>query len=303
MNVEGFMELHDGRTDAFGTGAGGWLHRPPRRSDFEAHLRGEGAGIGIAPLLDDGTCRFAAIDLDEPDFDKAADMAELLPGMSWIEVSRSGNAHVWAFFTVPIEAWIPRGIMREATAAVGRRTIEVFPKQDHLQPGMVGNYINLSYHGTDRPVLDVTDVDDFVERALAARSEPAEWRKRARWLNIASPKAREVNGDRSFGEQPTLHRCADWIIANRDTNPIVAGHRSVVYFSVAKMILNTEGWTEDEALDVIRSLDEASPDRAPDSELRRIVANAARGRFTSTGCDDALVLPYADPDCPIAFPR
>jgi hypothetical protein len=69
-----------GRTDAYGTGRGQWIKREPTPAVYAPgeHLRGEGPGLGIAPLLDDGTVWFAAIDLDEPDFDAAREMQEFL---------------------------------------------------------------------------------------------------------------------------------------------------------------------------------------------------------------------------------
>jgi hypothetical protein len=76
-----------------------------------------------------------------------------------------------------------------------------------------------------------------------------------------------------------------------------------VFFALAKQLTNWEACDHDEALDLMRSVNEASPDSIPDSEVVRILGNAERGRFTSTGCDDPLFAPYADPACPIAHPR
>jgi hypothetical protein len=88
-------------------------------------LQGDGPGIGIAPLRPDSKVGFAAIDLDEPDFDAARRMQEFIPGTSWIERSRSGNAHIWVFFVEPIDAWVPMGVLRYATTAVGKQGVEV----------------------------------------------------------------------------------------------------------------------------------------------------------------------------------
>lgn len=315
--VTNYMELFQGRTDAFGTGRGQWIKRPPVIKDFQEHLAGRGPGLGIAPLLDDGTIRFAAIDLDEPDFDAAQEMQELLGfATTWIERSRSGNAHVWAFFSDWIPAWIPRGILRETTAAIGKPSVEVFPKQDRLLEGMVGNYINLPYHGNDRPMVawDLGDektltftpehgvtVDWFVDRALAQRNDPAVWQKRANWLGIAPPEQRENQAEPGTGKN--LHKCAEHIIANRDENPILEGARNVVYFHLAKMLAHYEGFDHDDSWEMLRlvrdSADEQGVEHFPDSELRRILGNAERGGFTSTGCDDPMMQPYVHPDCPI----
>lgn len=321
--VTDYMRLFRGRQDAYGTGEGRWIKKPPRRYVYENHLQGIGPGLGIAPLLDNGKVNFAAIDLDEPNFDAARELQEFLKfGHTFIERSRSGNAHIWAFFAEPINAWIPRGIMREAIAGIGKPTVEVFPKQDKLLPGMVGNYINLPYHREERPILipvldggimprpaglptplgEVT-LEMFLRQAMMNLNNPADWRKRADWLMIAPPEEREHEAV-EFGTGRELHMCAEWIVANRDENPIREGHRNAVYFSLAKMLSHYEGIGHDEAWEMLCAVRDSAVEQGVEmvsnSELRRILSNAERGKFTSTGCDDPLMQPYAHPDCPIA---
>lgn len=315
--VHAFAALFAGRTDAYGTGKGEWIRRRLALSTYRLHLEGKGPGLGIAPLRDDGTVSFAAIDLDEPNFEAAIELANFLSfGTAWIERSRSGNAHVWAFFKEPIEAWIPRGIMKEAIAATGKPTVEIFPKQDMLYyEGMVGNYINLPYHGPERPVLDAfklagleheqrpLSLEQFLVGAEAHLNAPTVWRKRAEWLMITPPDQRRTETV-EFGTGKELHMCAEYIVANRDENPIAEGHRNVVYFNLAKMLLHYEGFGNAEAWELLTmvrdSSDEKGVDHVSDSELLRIFNNAKRGQFTSTGCDDPLMSPYVSPDCPIA---
>jgi hypothetical protein len=292
-----------------------WIKKPVTTAHYEAHLRGFGKGLGIAPLLDDGTIHFAAIDLDEPDFDAARDMQSLLPGPSFIERSRSGNAHVWVFFEEPVEAWPIRGILKEATLAAGKASVEVFPKQDRLFPELrtefrpeLGNYINLPFHGDDRPILDwtasgapeVVSLEQFLtwtlERGL---NSGRDWTKRAEFLQIPAPEER-LKDRQEFGTQETLHMCAEHIIAHREENPILEGHRNVVYFSLAKQLLNYKYFDDDEAWYFLKLVADASPDRTTEHELRRIFNNAKMKGMTSTGCDDPLMSPYVHPDCPIA---
>lgn len=311
-NVEQFKRLFTGRTDAYGTGKGQWIHAEPTIEVYDQHLKGNGNGLGIAPLLDDGTVHFAAIDLDEPDFDAGKEMQEFLSfGTTWLEESRSGNCHVWAFFKKPIEAWVVRGVMREATAAIGKPAVEIFPKQDKLLEGMVGNYINLPYFGDTRPVLiqgagAMYVLPVFLDKASFALNDPDDWRKRADWLMIAPPEHRH-NDQQEFGTGKQLHMCAEWIIANRDEQPIAEGHRNVVYFNLAKQLAHYEGFSSDEVWDMLclvrDSSDAQGIDHVSNSELRRIFNNAERGGFTSTGCDDPLMQPYVHPDCPIAKGR
>jgi hypothetical protein len=326
-NVPRFMRLFDGLKIAHGTGRGMWIKRPASAEDFAKHLQGEGPGIGIAPLRPDNTVMFAAIDLDEPDFAAAREMQSFLPGASWVEKSRSGNAHVWVFFSAPCEAWVAMGLLKEATVAAGKSRVEVFPKNHDFSKVKLGNYINLPYHGDQRPILkakpeDVEDhwhpglqggaaaswvrgweytLDEFLDVAEDSRTDPETWRTRARWLLLSPPEQRESKAE--FGKQQNLHICAQHIIETADTNPILEGHRAAVYFALAKQLTNWALVDHDEALMMMRSVNEASPDRISDHELRRILGNAERGQFTSTGCDDPLFAPYAHPDCPIANPR
>lgn len=306
--VRRFMRLFSGLETSYGTGIGGWVHQPPTFEVYKAHLEGKGPGLGIAPLRKDATVSFAAIDLDEPDFDTAEALRDLLPGTAFIEESRSGNAHIVVFFASPAPAWVPRGIMREACAAVGKHHVEVFPKQDKLRLGMVGNYINLSYFGETRFVVDrpkghtqwsAISLPVFLDRAEASLNNPSDWMKRAHWLGIPSPDDRQQREQREFGTQSVLHICAEYVLANRDTNPVVAGHRAVVYFALSKMFSNCNQYSAEEALAMLGMINDASPDPIPEAELTRIYTNAERGQFTSTGCDDPLFEPYRHPECKI----
>lgn len=299
-----FAKLFSGLDTAFGTGAGRWIKRPPTAEDFVIHLSGEGAGIGIAPLRPDNTVLFAAIDLDEPDFEAASKMQEFLPGTSFVERSRSGNAHVWVFFKDPIAAWIPMGILKEACVAVGKPRVEVFPKNHDFGKVRLGNYINLPYHGHHRKIRAPSDwhvtlfLEEFLHEAETALQDPKEWEKRSRWLMISPPEQRKRSS--TFGEQSNLHMCGEHIIEHADTNPITQGHRAAVYFALAKMLTNWNQIDSDEALALMEGVNDASPEPVSHQELRRILGNAERGKFTSTGCDDPLVQPFAHPNCPIA---
>lgn len=315
-----FTALFDGLDQAFGTGSGGWVHRPPRASDWTEHLAGMGSGIGIAPLRPDNKVMFAAIDLDEPDFEAARLMQSFIPGPSFIERSRSGNAHIFVFFSDPIEAWIPMGVLKEVTLAAGKKFVEVFPKNHDFSKVKLGSYINLPFHGTDRPTLEYAEHDcpgalqlkdgfylapqsleRFLEGAENKRNKPQDWRVKAQWMMVKAPEERTRISD--YGKQRSLHICAEHVLSGA-AGPITAGGRHCVYFALAKQLLNCEHYDLDETIDLLRALNEDSaPDSLDDNELLRIIGNAERGRYTSTGCDDVLFAPYASPECRIANPR
>src|SRR3954471_3657554 len=136
-----FRSLFNGRTDAYGLRHGEVVRAPLTVRQYALHLEGD-KPLGVFPLMDDGTVRFCAIDLDRQDPDTAWALADRLPGPAYVERTRSGNYHVWSFFDEPIQAWVARFIMRKTLEAARQENVEVFPKTDSLRPGMLGNYIN-----------------------------------------------------------------------------------------------------------------------------------------------------------------
>lgn len=306
--LEGFAELFAGRTDAYGVTEGGVRHEPVTPVLYRQHLAGV-KGIGIFPMQPDDTVRFAAIDLDRPDFELAKLFAELIPGTAWIERSRSGNAHIWVFFKDGCPAWAARGVLRHVCEALGERTVEVFPKQERLLPGMVGNYINLPWFGDERPVVRASDLEqqaainfdranlnDFVPEALDGRMEPEFFVRQAEARGVTPTVDREAKGE--FGEQPFLHHCAEHILAHAEDNPIQPGHRQAVIFHVSKQLLNWNQLDDSEVFELVSHLNDAAIKPLSEAELRTAFNNAASGKYRYTGCDDPLMSPYVHPDCP-----
>lgn len=324
-DAERFATLFDGLKIAHGTGRGEWVKRPLRPQDWVDHLNGRGPGIGVAPLREDNTVRFAAIDLDEPDFDAAREMQRYIPGASFVERSRSGNAHVWVFFSAACPAWLAMGVLREATLAAGKRGVEVFPKNWDFERVKYGNYINLPYHGDQRPILrDPGDVEpfqdswypdeqaarersakeyplnEFLESAQESLNDPDDWHRRASLMQIEPPSNKR---SATFGQQPNLHSCAERII-DGTAGVVSEGHQNATLFMLAKCLTNWEQVDHDEALDLLwTTASELFDPVPPRREVVRILSNVERARYTSTGCDDPLVQPYSDPRCPIANPR
>lgn len=127
-----------------------------------SHLSG-GLEIGLYPLLDGDRCSWLAADFDGPAamldalaYLKAARAADAAAAL---EISRSGlGAHVWMFFTTPVSAAVARqvgsGLLREAIALRGRMDLSsydrLFPSQDVLQTGGLGNLIAAPLHGGAR---------------------------------------------------------------------------------------------------------------------------------------------------------
>lgn len=161
-----FEGLFTGRKDAWGALHGECVRQPVTQRSYFLHLIGK-VSLGIYPLLDDGTTWFGAIDLDRDDLDLVLKIREELWDIglkqTFIERSKSKGYHVWVFFSGPVKAKEIRHIMNSVLSKLNL-TLEVFPKQDYLNEGEIGNYINLPYFGglkhtpERRVILDVRNL-------------------------------------------------------------------------------------------------------------------------------------------------
>lgn len=313
-DAELMRRLFDGRRDIYGIGKGR-VERQPNGDwpvDFweilwEDHVAGKAeADLGIYLVRDDDTVTFAAIDIDEPNEALALEVAETMPdALAWIERSRSGNYHVFVFFDEPLEAYYARAVLRGVIVACGHPELEIFPKQDGLREGMVGNYISAPWHGEERPIICSVGLDGvrrwrnrrefLIDAQSSTAAEP--WRRRGRALG-GKPRSETRSGE--FGERNSLHVCASYIFEHREDNPLTEGHRATVLFNLAKMYANCKHYSQEEAERFVEAVNQAGTNPIPPREVKRFVNNAYEGGFTSTGCDDSLMMPYVSPDCKIA---
>lgn len=160
--IEGFSSLFTGFSKAHGKyvlqdtktakgkveGRGITTKTPPTFDDFSNHLQGIGNGIGIIPLMDDDySVKFAAIDVDVYNLDHKA-LEQKIQNMPLILCrSKSGGAHLYMFFSEPVEAKIVQEKLSEVASALGHGGCEIFPKQSsRATEEDIGNWINLPYH-------------------------------------------------------------------------------------------------------------------------------------------------------------
>jgi len=148
------------------------------------HLAGGQPGLGIIPVLGDGTCFWAAIDHDvrgltDEDLQQLADRIgkQKLPLI--VCRSKSGGAHLLVFFRTPANAALAIDKLRVWRGALGLPpTTEIFPKQPRpTEKG--GSWLNLPYAGVDatRRYAVAADgrhltVDEFLDAADAAAIDP-----------------------------------------------------------------------------------------------------------------------------------
>lgn len=149
--------------------------------DVVDHLAGK-SSVGASPIMDDGTCSWAALDLDDHDSDDDVQLAPLDQKVQLAHLplilcrSKSGSAHAYLFLARPLKAaWI-RGVMARWATMIGWGGCEIFPKQAMLTPGKsgadrYGSAINFPYQNvanTKRFAFragKILTLDQFLETA------------------------------------------------------------------------------------------------------------------------------------------
>jgi hypothetical protein len=152
-------------------------------ADVARHLDGE-FGVGLVPILDDDTCQWAAIDIDNHGQNEDIPIGPVDEKISAMGVplvacrSKSGGIHVYYFLEKPIPAAKVRARLTEFAERIGYPKAEIFPKQARLAMSggkkQLGNWINLPYLGGDDTVRYAykngrrLGIDEFL--ALAEKS-------------------------------------------------------------------------------------------------------------------------------------
>jgi TOTE conflict system primase-like protein len=187
--IDTYLSLFHGRQDVFAhrwtsrrTGRSGYAPvlrssgfmagRPkpdPAPEDYEPltkqalidrHLHGDET-LGIYPLLPDGTAWFLAFDFDGEtaltEAKRLLAVCEVQELPAYLEISRSGNYHLWMFFSTPIVAWKARRVGIELLKEAGLGAYgtngktdaydRMFPSQDYLTGRGLGNLIALPLQG------------------------------------------------------------------------------------------------------------------------------------------------------------
>ena len=122
------------------------------RDLVEDHLAVTDNCLGFYPMTDDNCVRCAAIDFDskpgkrDPEWKKKTERVYRLFNehgvSSLVEVSQSGEgSHVWVFFAEALPSTDVRLFLRETLQAADVKESEIYPRQDSLPKGKVGNPI------------------------------------------------------------------------------------------------------------------------------------------------------------------
>lgn len=124
---------------------------PATEDDYHQHLAGK-RGLGLVPVRTDGSCRFAAIDIDIDNINHQLLYEQLVQKRVPLTCcrSKSGGAHLYMFMAEPgIQARVVVPVLKRWAGILGYPTAEIFPKQLAVSKGNKGNWINLPFFGGD----------------------------------------------------------------------------------------------------------------------------------------------------------
>ena len=131
-------------------GGQGWGHTEQLSTDikvWQAHLEGT-QSIGTVPVNHKGECHWGCIDIDTY---KNFNHTNLIKSITRAQLpfvvcrSKSGGAHVYCFFKNAVKAKDLQKKLKQASALLGYKDAEIFPKQNKLLRGQTGNYVNAPY--------------------------------------------------------------------------------------------------------------------------------------------------------------
>lgn len=151
--IKAFAGLFDGNKRSFGQYRGNakTVKEEYSMTNFADHLSGR-CGLGIVPIRDDSCCSFAVIDIDchkegqePPDLNAIEETVKRLGLPLNVCRSKSGGAHVYMFLDRPTRAALVTRRMKDYAGIFGYKDAEIFPKQNSLKSGHLGNWINLPY--------------------------------------------------------------------------------------------------------------------------------------------------------------
>lgn len=152
--IERFSRLFVGSEETHGIlnvlEGGAFDHRtaegPASPEDYEAHLSGK-RGLGLVPVRKDGTCFFAALDIDIDTINHQQLYDKIQKHKIPLNVcrSRSGAAHAYAFMKEAVRASKVIAALKHWASVLGYPHVEVFPKQIRVNKSNRGNWINLPY--------------------------------------------------------------------------------------------------------------------------------------------------------------
>jgi hypothetical protein len=298
-----------GRDDCYGSGA--CIKKPLTEAVILRHVLGK-ERIGRYLLRQDGMTGVLAVDIDENNLNTAIEYREQCKrnGLTaYVERSRSGNYHVWWFFAGTVPARKARltanYILSECHMPKGT---ELFPKQDFIEPGRYGNYINLPEFGRD--VGQGRTV--FLDPSAGYQPYRDQWAFLASRATINETQLDEIVGSDELYEQThKAIKSQGFDLKDNDSckgtglpcfsrmmrEGVDKGMRNEATLRLSVQIFRA-GIPQDLCLLMLLEWNKRNRPPLDDAELEKAVSNGYLGVY-GHGCCSRLIQRYCDPSCPI----
>jgi len=305
VDLATYRELFVHRDDVFAeqqkSGAYFPVRAPITDDDLAEHLDGL-ASYGVYVIRpSDQTDKYVVFDLDTHDETAAAFLRTGLEGVVnpvlfdlrclLQESSGSKGIHVWLFLSEPlparqVRAWVEGTFLPYWRAVQPNTPIEVFPKQDTVEPGGYGNLVKLplGVHAVsgkkselDRVQGWAGSIDEVVP--LDSRLVPEAPPVAPPRPSGASALSRAGLGSVGMTCPPRPFPCIDRIL--RDG--VGEGYRDRAMFHLALYMFG-HGIDQDLAEEACIRANENFDPPLTEREVRQKVASAYRGRFASARC-------------------
>lgn len=304
-NVEIFKAIFKGRNDVYGLAGGKSVKQPLSDEVISDHLISGVKHIGIYPLLPDNTSHFIAVDIDTSDIDDAKKVHEVLLQNDIpcsVEISKSKGFHVWVFFAEAIAAKKSRLVLSSLIKeAVSDKTFELFPKQNSLAKGGVGNYINLPLY------QPLTKDGKTVFINMNNGQEPFEdqWEHLSKVEKITERQLDEIIEKRGLtkgaGREDATHAesgCEDYGLPciNRILEGADDGSRDEAAFLLAKYYRDAS-IPKEKIIEILNGWDKKNMPPLGDTVLVTKVNQAFKG-YKGFACSNAVLKKYCSPECP-----
>jgi hypothetical protein len=307
-----------GRLDVYGTydptSGRAWQVKEMVSDDVVmAHLNGR-MPLGLYLLKEDTTWA-SAVDFDMNDGGVPVDfvrrMCEVgLP--AYIERSKRKGFHVWLFGPEGgVNARVVRQVIGAVLTQMGKRDVEVFPKQDSINSTtFYGNFINLPLFGAlvscGRTVFVGEDLDPipdqwaFLANIQRASAEALETARKQCGGQVVAPSVAVPITQRSTTATPAtfaLNRCAQRMLKEG----VTTNQRSACFRLAAQ--LRKAGLPFEYAVIVLTEW--AGRNRPNDGRgiisrgevLRQTQSAYGPRAYLGCGCSDPSVAPFCDPSC------
>ncbi len=306
--VEAFASLFRGRRDVYVQMERGnfiAVHRTVSLLHYRLHLEGK-LRLGIYPVMSGGVTHFLVLDFDGPEswahaFEVFQCAVNFDLPLAW-EISKSRDVHLWLFFSAPAPARAARLVAQMLLDDAGEKA-EIFPKQDGLPEGGVGNSIMLPLSGElvkqgrtifIDPIKLLAYPDQLMHLSRIGKVTPEKLDELVEINGLKEDEHIHFYGGKNRIFSGDLLPCA-----KRMLEGVQEGCRDVAAFRLA-IHLKSRGTPIQEAELRLQEWNAMKnrPPLAPRVITAKIRSAYQRG-YRGYGCEDPLILPFCDESCPI----